>query len=388
MPIHHAHRPTTETGRPVRPRMRRAGAAVVLALVLALVASACVNPPASLDVDVAVPGLNRPWDLGFTPDGTLVFTERVGRISAFVGGQVRVLATPADVLANGEGGMLGLAIDPNFATNRRLYACFNSNASGGRDVRVVRWVVNADYTALTGRTDILTGLPSISTGRHSGCRPRFGPDGHLWIGTGDAATATNPQDPDSLGGKVLRITTSGAPAPGNPGPPLRPEIYTYGHRNVQGLAFSPRGRAFSVEHGSNCDDEVNLLQAGANYGWDPVNPNGNPGYFEGVPMTDTVKFPDAVEAVWSSGCPTIAPSGATFLTGTQWAGWSSGLAMAVLKDQHLHVIRFGGDDVILAEAEAVTDRGRLRSALQGPDGNLYLTQDANPGAILKVTPGN
>jgi glucose/arabinose dehydrogenase len=254
-------------------------------------------------------------------------------------------------------------------------------------VRVVRWQVNATYTALTNRTDILTGLPAISTGRHSGCRPRFGPDGYLWVGTGDAATATNPQNPNSLGGKVLRIDTNGAPAPGNPGGALRPEIYTYGHRNVQGLTFDPAtGRAFSVEHGSNCDDEVNILQAGGNYGWDPVNPNGSTGYYEGVPMTDTVKFPDAVEAFWSSGCPTVAPSGATFLTGSQWSGWNNGLAMAVLKDQYVHIIRFNGEDVIVGEAETITDRGRLRSAVQGPDGNLYLAQDANPGGILRVTP--
>jgi glucose/arabinose dehydrogenase len=152
------------------------------------------------------------------------------------------------------------------------------------------------------------------------------------VATGDAAGAKNPQNPNSLGGKVLRIDTNGVGAPDNPGGALRPEIYTYGHRNVQGLAFHPRtGEPYSVEHGHTCDDEINHLVPGGNYGWDPVNPSGATGYYEGVPMTDLVKFPDAVEAVWSSGCPTIAPSGADFLFGPQWAGWSNGIALAVLK---------------------------------------------------------
>jgi aldose sugar dehydrogenase len=121
-----------------------------------------------------------------------------------------VLAAPSDVRAMGEGGMLGLAVDPNFASNRRIYTCFPWAASGGLDIRIVRWHVNAGVTALDQRADILTGISANPSGRHSGCRPRFGPDGFLWVGTGDAATGTNPQDPNSLNGKTLRITVDGA----------------------------------------------------------------------------------------------------------------------------------------------------------------------------------
>jgi glucose/arabinose dehydrogenase len=347
----------------------------------------------SLTVTSVVSGLNKPWDIAFTPDGTMLFTEKIGTINARAGGITDVLADPDDVLVAGEGGMMGIAVDPNFATNRRIYTCFLSRDSGRPDdVRVVRWRVADDYGSLSERADIVTGIDVNTTGslgRHSGCRPRFGPDGYLWIGTGDAATGTNPQDPDSLAGKVLRVDADGDGAPGNAGPPFREEIYTYGHRNVQGIAFRPSdGKAYSVEHGTGCDDEINALEAGGNYGWDPTPPGGGPGYDESVPMTDLVQFPDAVEAVWSSGCPTIAPSGATFLSGPQWNDWDGAMAVAVLKDSELFVVRLDAAGTgVVGTSSHITDRGRLRTAVQGPTGDLFLAQDAFPGGILRVVPG-
>jgi glucose/arabinose dehydrogenase len=358
-------------------------------------ASACL-PPKYLIVSTVIAGQTKPWDIAFTPDGTLLFTEKVGRINAVVGGTKQVMATVTDVQTAGEGGMLGLAVDPDFATNRAIYTCFNSNIGGSADVRVVRWTVNADYTALSNRTDIVTGLPvntAGQAGRHSGCRPRFGPDGNLWIGTGDAATPTVPQDPTSLGGKVLRVDRDGHGVAGNPGvddpdSPLRDEIYTYGHRNVQGIAFRPSdSQAYSVEHGTGCDDELNRLVAGANYGWNPVNPNGDPGYYEGVPMTDLVEFPDAVPAVWSSGCPTIAPSGATFLEGTQWKDWNGDIVLAVLKGTELRALILDqAGTSVTKEYIRIEDQGRLRVPVQGPNGDLFVAQDSTTGSILQVHP--
>jgi len=380
------------TERCARSRRRLAVCAATVAT-LALVGAACVTPPKNLAVEVVVPNLHRPWDLAFTPDGTMLFTEKSGTINAFVDGSVHQLAAPSDVIVNWEAGMMGLAVDPDFADNRLIYTCFVSNASGGRDVRVVKWRVNTTFTKLNRRTDILTGIPVNPTNilvAHVGCRPRFGPDGYLWVTTGDSIEATMAQDPTRLGGKVLRIDRLGRGAPDNPGAPLRPEIYTYGHRNVQGIGFRPGdGKPYSIEHGPDCDDEVNALVPGGNYGWDPQQPGGGGPYNQAVPMTDTVKFPDAIDAVWTSGCPTIAPSGGGFLSGVQWAGWNTGLAMAVLKGSQLRVLRFTADgEILLAEAARITDQGRLRSAVQGPDGNLYLAQDADPGAILRVTPSN
>ena len=373
----------TTRGLLARAGRRGAVAALAVSAIVAGSAVAC-RPQPPFTVSTVVSGLSTPWDMAFAPGGSMFFTERVGRINLRIFGQVRTLATPADAVAIGEGGMMGIAVDPAYGTNRRIYTCFLSNAGGAVDVRIVRWQVNAADTGLTGRTDILTGIPANPTGRHSGCRIRFGPDGHLWVGTGDAATGTNPQNPASLGGKVLRITTNGAGAPGNAGPPFRSEVYTYGHRNVQGLAFAADGTAYSIEHGPDRDDEVNRLVRGGQL---RLGPGAR--VQRGGPDDRPAKFPAAVPAVWSSGAPTIAPSGGAILSGPRWQGWDKALAMAVLKGQQLRVLGLTPDGrAVEAQWTALTDRGRLRSAVQGPDGNLYLATDAGSGAgaILVVTP--
>ncbi len=335
---------------------------------------------------VVLTGLSNPWDLGFLPDGTLIFTERGGTISKLEGGKKAVLATVPDLYVKGEGGLLGLAVDPSFADNRYIYACYDTP----QDIRISRWRVNADTNGLSDQKAIVTGLP-VNTrtfpGRHSGCRLRFGADGYLWIGTGDVAIGTNPQDPGNLGGKILRVDRDGKAAPGNLNLPFDPRIYSYGHRNVQGLAMLPFPRygvyGFSVEHGPDRDDEVNSLRAG-NFGWNPV-----PGYNEAVPMTDKQAYPDAADAIWRSGDETIAPSGMTFLLGSKWGAYEGRLAMAVLKDEHLRLLEIGNSGQLKSEQELLSGEfGRLRSAVLAPSGDLYLTTDNGSGQdkIIRVTP--
>jgi glucose/arabinose dehydrogenase len=364
----------------------RAKISILFGAIVFFCCTAMMCPPPPLDVDVLVEELDHPWDIAFAPDETMLFTERAGRINAFVGGTVVMLAAPADVVLGHEGGMLGLAIDPDFAQNRRIYTCFSSALSAlGPDVRVVRWEVDPAYSMLVNRQDIVTEIP-YGNPRRSGCRLRFGPDGFLWITTGESYPGTNSQDPFSLGGKVLRVDTDGNGAPGNPGGALREEIYSYGHRNPQGLAFRPSdGTPFSVEHGPSWDDEINRLVQGGNYGWDPV-----PGYNPNVPMTDLVKFPDAIPAVWSSGSPTIAPSGADFVRGAQWGMWDGSLAVAVLKGRELRFFQLNqaGTGVVFFSI-ALKDFGeRLRVPVQGPDGSLYIATDVGEpgGQVLRVTP--
>ena len=337
----------------------------------------------TLAVSTAVGGLDLPWDVGFTPDGTMLFTEKAGRLSALVGGTVRRLATLNDVFTVGESGLMGLAVDPDFAANRRIYTCHSWTDGTNRDVRVVAWTVDAAYGAATRAANpLFAGIP-LTSGRHAGCRPRFGPDGHLWVGTGDATIGTGPQNLASLGGKVLRVDkTTGGPAPGNPFPGSR--VYTYGHRNVQGLALRPNGQMFSVEHGTSRDDEVNLLRAGGNGGWDPV-----PGYVETAPMTDLTKFPDAMRPVWTSGSPSLAPSGATFVTSPAWRSLNGALLLACLRGAQLRALTLDAGGALVSDRILIGDQGRLRAAVQGPDGSVYVPTSNGNGTdrILRVTPG-
>lgn len=357
----------------------------VLAAAVVLLAAACVPPPTpggdgSMEVVRRVDGFLRPWDVAFTPDGTALVTERPGILAAVVQGQRREFGTVPGVMARGEGGLMGIAVDPAFETNRWIYMCQTT----ATDVRLVRHRVLPGYTGFTDSTPIVTGIDSNGGGRHQGCRPEFGPEGDLWMGTGDAGRGSNPQDVQSLAGKVLRFRKDGTPSPtnpgvANPGSGWHPLVHTIGHRNIQGLAFRPSdGAAFSVEHGTSCDDEINRLVAGANYGWDPEGADGS--YDESVPMT----FPGGVPATWSSGCPTIATSGAAFITGSVWGGRQGQLAVATLKDQALHTVTITATGS--TEQRVLWGHGRLRSVTVGPGSSLWVTTDLTPGSLLEIRP--
>jgi glucose/arabinose dehydrogenase len=370
--------------------LRNAGIFLAMGLAPASCEPQCQPPtpapaPVRYDVATVATGLENPWDLAFTPDGTALVTERSGDVNVLVGGVGQRIGRPGDVVAQGEGGMMGLAVDPGFGTaNHYIYTCYLTSA----DVRVVRFTVGAGYSSLSEPLPLVVGMPRSSSGRHSGCRVRIAPDtGLLWITTGDAAVGTNPQNLASLGGKVLRIGRDGSIPAGNmTGPGVRGEIYAYGFRNPQGITFRAGDNIpFLIEHGSDRDDEVTQLVAGGNGGWHPI-----PGYNEQVPMTDLARFPDALRPAWTSGNPTIAPSGGTFVTSAQWGGLANGahIVLAVLKGQELRLIATNGN-----QSTILTGQGRMRVAVEAPDGNLWVLTDATPtgsnpggGRVLAVTP--
>lgn len=338
--------------------------------------------------EVILSGRQNIWDVAFLPDTSLLFTERGGEVSVIAPDRtVREVAKISDVYVKGEGGLMGLAVDPKFTDNRYIYTCFNSTKSK-LDIRVVRWTLKADQSGLEGRNDIVTGMESNTSGRHSGCRLVFGPDGYLWVGTGDAAHGGTAQDPKKLNGKILRIDRDGKPAKGNMGAPFDPRIYSYGHRNTQGIAFfrMPRGDipGISAEHGSSVEDEINPLKPG-NFGW----ATATGGYNEsGVPMTDLQKFPDAIPALWNSGKRTQAPSGIAIIHGAQWEAWNGAIAMAMLKDRHLKILQLDPKLKVIKEEKVLLSHGRLRTAVFGPDGKLYVTTDnAANDQIIRITPG-
>ncbi len=297
-----------------------------------------------LRVDVVAGGLSHVWDVGVLPDGRVLVSERAGRLVLLSSAAPGATVTPvdadlADVYVRGEGGLMGMAVHPDFATSRRFTTC-QTHAEGdtATDVRLVTWQLSANGASASRVVDPLVGgLPINPSGRHSGCRPTVGDDGTLFVGTGDTARGAISQDLTTLGGKVLRIDlATGGPAPGNPyadaDNPTERLIWTSGHRNVQGVALEPgTGDVYSAEHGPTVDDEVNRLQAGGNYGWDPSQGGTVGGYDESVPMTDLERFPDAVPAAWSSGRPVEAVAGAAFLSGPQWGDLDGVLAVAALR---------------------------------------------------------
>src|SRR3954454_16222987 len=356
------------------------------------------SPPAgapALDVAVVADGLDHPWDVAQAPDGTLPFDERAGGLTAALPDRTvqPVTADFGDLFARGETGLMGLVLDPAFAQNRRFYTCQGRRDGRTPDIAVIAWTVDDGWrTATRVAAPLLGGIPvNAGSGRHGGCRLRFAPDGALLVGTGDNAKGSNPQDRDTLAGKVLPIdAATGGPAVGNPfpGPGPAASVWNYGHRNVQGLAVRPgTDQGYGVEQGTDRDYELNLLRPGANYGYDPDGAGGS--YDESVPMTDE-GIPGAVPAVWSSGDPTIATCGGTFLDGERWGAYDGLLLVAVLKDTGVLGLRLADDGTLreqfrLPELEGT--HGRIRTVQLGTDGALYVTTDnGGDDELLRVTP--
>ncbi|MGI8628281.1 MAG: PQQ-dependent sugar dehydrogenase [Geodermatophilaceae bacterium] len=371
-------------------------AGLLTALLPASTASAAPVRP-TFTITAIVTGLNIPWDVAQTPDGTLLFDQRAGGMSVRrTNGTTGPLSADfSDLFAAGETGLMGLVLDPGFASNRRFYTCQGHQDATGKEIQVIAWTVNTGYTAATRVADPLLGdIPvNAGSGRHGGCRLRFDSTASLMVSTGDSTVGTFPQDLTSLAGKILRINPmTGAPAAGNPrinspNPNTR-LLWNYGHRNPQGLALRPNGQMFNVEHGPAIEDEVNLLLKGRNYGWNPVGAGGS--YNEAVPMTDLQEFPNAKPASWTSGA-TGATCGATFLVGAGWKSWAGSMIVAQLQGASLLRFTFNGRGQLTSQElipEFTNTYGRLRTAQLGTDGSLYVTT-ANGGGgdvILKVTP--
>ena len=386
--------------------MRRTGLSVI---VLAVLAALFVSPTAevgatssragripALTVTRQVSGLSIPWDVQVLPGGRLLIDERSNRrLLVWKSGTKHRLTFPSSkVWAAGETGLMGLAVDPSFAENRRIYTCQGAFTSGGgHDVRVVAWRLNDTYSAAQFVKVLIKGFPT-SSGRHGGCRLLIARSGALLVGTGDAAITANPQNLRSLGGKTLRLNRfTGAPWPTNKWPKAasvaRRYVLTYGHRNVQGLAQRADGTLWSIEQGTFRDDEVNRLVVGGNYGWQP-----GPGYDESPPMTNFALPGVQYAARWSSGDPTLATSGGTFVRGTQWGEYDGALAVAALKASRVVFMKFDKAGKLLwtRSPAALRNNGRLRSITVAPNGDLLVTTsnstDSNQGVdlVLRVHP--
>jgi glucose/arabinose dehydrogenase len=330
--------------------------------------------PVEVETTVVATGLEAPWDLVFTPDGNALVTERDSSrlLSVDSSGNVEELQRLPEN-GTGEGGLLGIALSPNYESDGYVYAYYTTDT----DNRVTRFRLGEEPEP------ILTGIPVQSY--HNGGRIAFGPDGNLYIGTGDGGDTSTSQDLNSYGGKLLRITPEGGIPPDNPF--SNSPVYSYGHRNVQGLAWDEGGQLYATEFGQNRYDEVNRILPGGNYGWPEVEGEG--GFFASGEYVEPI-------STWATS--EASPSGAEILKNGAIPQWEGNFFMAALRGQRLYRLALGPDGTVTEQEELLLGQaGRLRHVVQAPDGSLWVLTSNRDGRgtpvsdddrILRLAPAN
>ena len=334
-------------------------------------------------------GLDHPWGLAFLPDGRMLVTERPGRLRTVTAGRLapEPVAGVPKVRASGQGGLLDVALHPEFGENRRVYLSYSAGNRHGAGTEVARGRLRSHR--LEDIEVLFRALPKSGGGRHFGSRLRFAPDGHLFITLGDRGDRHRAQDPRDHAGSIIRLRDDGTVPPDNPFVGVdgaRPEIYTLGNRNVQGLAFDPgTGLLWSHEHGPRGGDELNVVRPGVNYGW-PIISYGRE-YMSGNPVGEGTHRDGLAQPVlqWT---PSIAPSGLTVYDGDRFPGWRGNLFVGALSFRLLARLVVDGERVVHEERLLENRYGRIRDVRTGPDGLIYLLTDAPApyGALLRLEP--
>ncbi|MRD45802.1 PQQ-dependent sugar dehydrogenase [Caenimonas koreensis DSM 17982] len=340
-------------------------------------------------VDVAT-GLVRPWAVAFLPQGRFLVTERPGRMRVVeADGKLGApLAGLPSVAAAGQGGLLDVIADSAFESNRTIYFCFSEPGPGATNsTAMARARLSADSTRLEDVKVLFSQKPKFESRLHFGCRIVEAADGNLFLTLGDRfSRMEDAQTLDTHHGKVVRITKDGAPAPGNPligTAGALPEIWSYGHRNSQGATLAPDGTFWMHEHGPQGGDEINVPQAGRNYGWPVITFGENYG---GGPIGKGITAMAGMEQPLHYWVPSIAPSGMAFLTsGRYGAAMKGNLFIGSLKFGYLARLELDGRKVV-REHKLLQGLERVRDVRQGPDGLLYLLTDVERGRLLRVLP--
>ncbi|MGD9501320.1 MAG: PQQ-dependent sugar dehydrogenase [Methyloceanibacter sp.] len=337
-----------------------------------------------IKVETVARGLDRPWAFAFLPDGRMLVTEKRGRlrIVAQDGTISKPVAGVPEVIANGQGGLLDVALDPAFAANGLVYLAYSEAGEGGAGTAVARGTLGDGR--LENAEVIFQQKPKVSGGNHFGSRLAFSPDGKLFVTLGDRFKFDPAQDLASDLGKVVRINPDGSIPSDNPfvGQEGKlPEIWSYGHRNPQGAAIHPvTGKLWEAEFGPFGGDELNIPEAGKNYGW-PVVSWGK--HYDGTDIPDPPEHPEFADAVYHWN-PVISPSGIAFYTADLLPGWKDNLILSGLSSESITRLELDGEKVV--GEERIELGSRIRDVAQGPDGALYALTDAGNGRILKLTP--
>jgi glucose/arabinose dehydrogenase len=368
-----------------------------------------VKSGVAFDVTVLAKGLERPWAVEPLPGGDLLVTEKTGRmrivsargeVSQPIGGllpvgQGGVSAASGQgglppVDARGQGGLLDVALSPDFPRDRTIFWSFSEPREGGNGTSVARGRLTEDRRNLEQVRVIFRATPTYNNGLHFGSRLAFGPDGKLYVTLGDRfdkeVTRPQAQHPNSHIGKIVRINPDGSVPDDNPFAGRQgalPEVWSVGHRNLQSSAFDDRGRLWTVEHGARGGDELNLIEKGKNYGW-PVISYGEE--YSGEPIPGDITAREGLEQPVYYWDPVIAPSGAQYYTGAAFPAWRGSLFVGSLVQKSLVRLVIEGNRVV-GEEHLLADRDqRVRDVRQGPEGELYVVTDERNGELWKITP--
>ena len=350
-----------------------------------------VKSNVAFEVTVVARGLNKPWAIEPLPGGDLLVTEKPGqmRIVSAAGNVGEPISGVPAVDARGQGGLLDVALSPDFNSDRTIFWSYTEPREGGNGTTVARGTLSPDRTRLENVRVIFRALPTYANNMHFGSRLAFGRDGKLYISTGersDRSTRPYAQRLDSHLGKILRINADGTVPKDNPffgRSDAQPELWSVGHRNVQAMAFDGEGRLWGIEHGPAGGDELNHIQKGKNYGW-PVQAYGEE--YSGSDITEAETTRAGMEQPVYFWDPVIAPSGAQWYSGNAFPAWRGSLFVGALKEKRLVRLQVANNRVT-GEEHLLTDRNeRVRDVKQGPDGALYLVTDEQNGQLWRVSP--
>lgn len=366
-----------------------------LAAMIALTAPGEAQDPifetqqADFIVETVADGLEYPWSIAVMPDGNMLVSERPGRLRLIEDGALReadITGLP-DILAIRQGGLLGLAVHPDFETNRLLYFAYSAGRGDRNHTALARGRLNADATALEAVETLFRVNVDKDRGMHFGGRVIFLADGTLLLTLGEGGLYR--QEAQNLGnhlGTIIRLNEDGSVPFDNAFVSLRgalPEIHSYGHRNVQGIALNPQtGSVWAHEHGPRGGDEINLINPGRNYGWPLVTYGMN---YDGTPISDATHGEGLEQPVWYWD-PSIAPSGLAFYTGDAFENWQGDAFVGGLVSERLVRLEIEGDRIIATESLLDDFGARIRDVANGADGYLYLLTDDRDGALLRLTP--